>query len=70
MQYKDLMKKSTLAPIYKKVFGNELRCIFQGIQDIQGTHTCFFVEITNIIKDRKITYGKLVCDHKPHKAEK
>jgi hypothetical protein len=28
------------------------------------------VELKNIPKDRKITYGKLVCDHKPNKAEK
>jgi hypothetical protein len=69
MQYKDLVKKSTLGPLYKKVFGNEHGRLFQGIRDIQGTSTCFFVELTNIPKDRKITYGKLVCDHKPHKAE-
>jgi hypothetical protein len=24
----------------------------------------------NIPKDRKITYGKIVCDYKPHKQEK
>jgi hypothetical protein len=28
------------------------------------------VELTNIPKDRKITYGKIVCDYKPHKKEK
>jgi hypothetical protein len=28
------------------------------------------VEITNIPKYRKITYGKIVCDYKPHKKEK
>jgi hypothetical protein len=44
--------------------------LFQGIRDIPGTDTCFFVELTNIPKDRKITYGKIVCDYKPHKKEK
>jgi hypothetical protein len=29
-----------------------------------------FVNLTNIPKDRKITYGKIVCDYKPHKKEK
>jgi hypothetical protein len=43
---------------------------FQGIRDIPGTDTCFCVELTNIPKDRKITYGKIVCDYKPHKKEK
>jgi hypothetical protein len=29
---------------------------------IPGTDTYFFVELPNIPKDRKITYGKIVCD--------
>jgi hypothetical protein len=33
-------------------------------------HTCFFVELANIPKDNKITYGKRVCDYKPNKTEK
>jgi hypothetical protein len=30
----------------------------------------FFIELKNIPKNRQITYGKIVCDHKPHKKEK
>jgi hypothetical protein len=30
----------------------------------------FLHRIENIPKDRKITYGKIVCDYKPHKQEK
>jgi hypothetical protein len=69
MQYKDLMKKLTLGPLYKKVLGNELGRLFQGIRNIQGTNNCFFVELTNIPNDQKITYEKLLCDHKPHKSD-
>jgi hypothetical protein len=69
MQYKDIIKHPLLGPRYKKGFGNELGRLCQGIRDIKGTNTCFFVELKNIPKDRKITYGKLVCDHKPNKAE-
>jgi hypothetical protein len=29
-----------------------------------------FIKLTNIPKDRNITYGKIVCDYKPHKKEK
>jgi hypothetical protein len=64
------MKDPTLGPLYKKRLGNEVERLCQGIQYIQGTNTCFFVELTHIPKDRKLTYGKLVCDHKPNKAEK
>jgi hypothetical protein len=28
------------------------------------------IQLTNMPKDRKITYGKIVCDYKPHKKEK
>jgi hypothetical protein len=43
--------------------------IFQGLCNINGTSTCFFVELKNIPKDRNITCGKIVCDIKPHKKE-
>jgi hypothetical protein len=70
MEYMALMKDPYLQPLWKRVFGNEMGRLFQGIHDIQGTNTCFFVEIKNIPKDRQITYGKIVCDYKPHKKEK
>jgi hypothetical protein len=65
MQYKDIMKHPLLGPSYKRGFGNELGRLCQGIRDIKGTNTYFFVELKNIPKDRQITYGKLVCDHEP-----
>jgi hypothetical protein len=46
------------------------RTPFSKIHDIAGTYICFFVELKNIPKDRKITYSKIVCDYKPHKKEK
>jgi hypothetical protein len=70
MEYTALMKNSDLQPLWKRGFGNEAGRLFQGIHNIPGTDTCFFVELTNIPKDRKITYSKIVCDYKPHKKEK
>jgi hypothetical protein len=70
MEYMALMKDSSLQPLWKRGFGNKVGRLFQGIRDIPGTDTCFFVDLTNIPKDRKITYGKIVCDYKPHKKEK
>jgi hypothetical protein len=57
MDYMALMKDPDLQPLWKRGFGNEAGGLFQGIHDIQGTNTCFFVELKNIPKDRKITYG-------------
>jgi hypothetical protein len=48
----------------------QYRRLFQGIRDIPGTHACFFIYLKNIPSDRNITYGKIVCDYKPHKKEK
>jgi hypothetical protein len=70
MEYKALMKDPSLQPLWTRGFGNKCGRIFQGIRDIPGTETCFFIKLTNIPKDRKITYGKIVCDYKPHKKEK
>jgi hypothetical protein len=70
MQYKDLMKDPDLVPLFEIFLSNKLGRICQGIRDIAGTNTAFFVDLASIPKDRKITYGKLVCDFKPNKTEK
>jgi hypothetical protein len=70
MEYMALMKDPDLQPLWKRGFSNEAGRLFQGIRDIPGTSTCFFVELMNIPKDRQITYGKIVCEYKPHKKEK
>jgi hypothetical protein len=70
MEYIALMKYPHLQPLWQRGFGNECGRLFQGIRDIPGTGTCFFIKLTNIWKDRNITYGKIVCDYKPHKKEK
>jgi hypothetical protein len=70
MEYSALMKDPHLQPLWTRGFGNECGRLFQGIQDIPGTDTCLFIKLTNIPKDRNITYGKIVCNYKPHKKEK
>jgi hypothetical protein len=70
MEYAALMKDPHLQPFWTRGFGNECGRLFQGIRDIPGTDMCLFIKLTNIPKDRKITYGKIVCDYKPHKKEK
>jgi hypothetical protein len=70
MEYSALMKDPRLQPLWARGFGNECGRLFQGIRDIPGTDTCFFFELKNIPKYRKITYGKIVCDYKPYKQEK
>jgi hypothetical protein len=70
MEYTALMKDPRLQPLWKRGFCNECVRLFQGIRDIPGTDTCFFIKLTNVPKDREITYVKIVCDYKLHKKEK
>jgi hypothetical protein len=70
MKYMALINDHRLQRIRKQGFGNKCGCLFQGIRDIAGTDTYFFIKLTNVPKDRNITYGKIVCDYKPHKKEK
>jgi hypothetical protein len=70
MEYIALMKDPRLQPLWKRGSGNEVGRLFQGIRSIPGTETCFFIKLTKIPKNRQITYGKIVCDYKPHKKEK
>jgi hypothetical protein len=69
MEYMALMKDPRLQPLWKRGFGNECGRLFQGIRDIPGTDTCFFIKLTNVPKGRNITDDKIVCDYKPHKKE-
>jgi hypothetical protein len=70
MEYSALVKDPQLQPLWTRGFGNECGRLFQGIRDIPGTDTCFFTTLKKIPHDSKITYGRIVCDYKPHKKEK
>jgi hypothetical protein len=69
MEYSALIKDPRLQPLWSRGFGNECGCLFQGIRGIPEPDTCFFIKLKDIPNDR-ITYGKIVCDCKPHKKEK
>jgi hypothetical protein len=58
MEYMALMKDPHLQHLWTRGFGNEFERLFQGIRDIPGTDTYFFIKLTSIPMDRKITYGK------------
>jgi hypothetical protein len=64
------MNDPGLGPLFEIDVSNKLGRICQGIRDIAGTNTAFFIDFKSITKDRKITYGKLVCEFKPNKNEK
>jgi hypothetical protein len=69
MEYQDIMKVPKLKQLWERGMGKECGQKFQGLGDIKGTNTFFFVETNNIPNDHKITYCNIVCDLKPHKKE-
>jgi hypothetical protein len=58
MEYMALMKDPCLQPLWTRGFGNKFGRLFQGIRDIPGTDTCFFIKLTNIPKDIKSLTAK------------
>jgi hypothetical protein len=51
MQYKDLIKDPDLGPSFEIGLSNKLGRICQGIRDIAGTNTSFFIDLTSIPKN-------------------
>ena len=45
---------------WSKGISNEIGQLFQGIGDIQGTNTCFFIHRHEVPQDAKVTYFRIV----------
>ena len=52
---------------WERYFANELGKLAQGIRIAKGTNTVIFITKTQVPKDKKITYGKIVRKLKPYK---
>ena len=47
--------------IWERSFANELGQLSQGIREVKGTNTVMFIPKSKVPKDKKVTYGKIVC---------
>ena len=56
--------------IWEISFANDLGQLDQGIREVKGTNTVMFIPKYKVPKDKKLTYGKIVCEMKPEKDEK
>ena len=62
-------------PKYKDVWStslaNEFRRLAQGIRNVPGTDTIFFISKSKILKDRlrEVTYPRIVVTYKPNTLE-
>jgi hypothetical protein len=69
LKYRQLLQQPNLKPIWERASTNELGRLVQGVRDIKGTYTIVFIHPSEIPKERTITYGRLVCEIRPQKAE-
>ena len=72
LEYRELIKRPETRETWFKSLANEIGCLAQGIRDIKGTDTIFFIPKYEIPKERlkEVTYARIVVDYKPHKPEK
>ena len=71
LEYRDLITQAKTKPTWSKSFASELGRLTQGIHNIKGTTTIFFIKRSDIPKDRlkDVTCGRLVVTYKPNKSE-
>ena len=71
MEYRHLIADPSTKQTWEHSFANELGRLAQGFQNVHGNDTIHFIPFNTITahKRKHITYGSLVVDLKPHKAE-
>ena len=72
LEYRDLVKRPEKREQWLRSLANELGRLAQGIRDIKGTNTIYFIPKADIPPERRkeITYGRIVVAYKPDKLEK
>ena len=70
LEYRDLIKDNKLRATWEHSFANEIGRLAQGIRDIEGTETIWFIPKSENPKDRlkDITYGRIVVSYRPQKT--
>ena len=68
-EYRHLIK-GTERKIWEISFANELGQLSKGIREVKGTSTVMLIPKSKVPKEKKVTYGKIVCEIKPEKEEK
>jgi hypothetical protein len=69
LKYRYLIKSDSHHTIWQHSFVNELSCLFQGINDIKSTDTCFFIHKQQMPHHKQVTYGWICCNYCPPKDE-
>ena len=69
LEYHQLIKRDEYKQRWMASFTKELQQLAQGNNDIKGTDTIFFIPKHQVPTGRKVTYGRIVVDYRPQKAD-
>ena len=53
--------------VWEISFAKKLGQLSQGIREVKGENTVMCIPKSKVPKDKKVTYGKIVCEIKPDK---
>lgn len=70
LEYQHLSKHPRYRQVWQHSIANEFGRLEQGIRDIKGTDTIFFICKSKVPKHKKISYDRIVSEIHPQKAEK
>ncbi len=67
LKYRHLIKSDKHKDIWRHSFANKLGRLFQGIRDIKGTNTCFFIAKDKMPHHKQATNSCICCNYRPQK---
>jgi hypothetical protein len=70
LEYQHLIKMDKHKKVWVHGFANEIGQLFQGIRNVPGTDTCFFIPESLVSAHKCPTYSCICCIYQPHKEEK
>jgi hypothetical protein len=70
LKYQLLMKMDKHKQVWAHSFANETGRLFQGIRNVPGIDTCFFIAKSHVPAHKRPTYGQICCNYRPQREEK
>jgi hypothetical protein len=55
--YRHLVKNPAPKTVWKTSFSNKIGRLLQGIRELKGTNTCFFIKKSQVPTNKQPTYG-------------
>ena len=66
----DTLLAGSNASVWRRALSNELGRLSNGVGGcITGTNTIAFIQKSEVLCNKKVTYANMVCDHRPLKSE-